>query len=79
MIVLRWINAALSQVVILIIRAYQLCISPLLPRSCRFTPTCSQYMTEAIRKKGVVVGLAKGLLRLMRCNPLFPGGHDPVR
>jgi putative membrane protein insertion efficiency factor len=78
-IVLRWINAALSRVVILAIRAYQLCISPLLPRSCRFTPTCSHYMAEAIRKKGVVVGLAKGLLRLMRCNPLFPGGHDPVR
>ncbi|MHC4789562.1 MAG: membrane protein insertion efficiency factor YidD [Planctomycetota bacterium] len=63
----------------LAIRCYQVCVSPLLPATCRFTPSCSQYMLEAIRKKGLVVGLAKGFWRLLHCNPFFPGGHDPVR
>ena len=69
----------LSAAAIALVRAYQVCISPLLPRVCRFTPSCSQYMIEAIRRKGFVVGTFKGVLRLLRCNPFFPGGHDPVR
>lgn len=79
MIVLHFIGSALKALAILLIRIYQYAISPVLPRTCRFTPTCSQYMLEAIRKKGLVVGLAKGILRILRCNPFFRGGHDPVR
>jgi len=76
--VLRAIDAALSGAVILLVRAYQLTLSRVLPRSCRFTPSCSQYMIEAVRKKGFLAGTWKGILRLLRCNPLFPGGYDPV-
>ena len=62
-----------------IIRFYQRFLSPL-KRSptCRFVPTCSSYAIEAIRKRGVVVGSVKAFWRLLRCNPLFPGGYDPV-
>jgi hypothetical protein len=79
MVVLRFANRALSGLAILAVRGYQRGISPFLPPSCRFSPSCSQYMIDAIQKKGFVLGVAKGLLRLLRCNPLFPGGYDPVR
>ena len=61
-----------------VVRFYQLCISPFLPRTCRFQPTCSQYMIDAIRKRGPVIGVLKGIWRIMRCNPFFRGGYDPV-
>jgi uncharacterized protein len=61
-----------------LIRGYQLFISPLLPRSCRFEPTCSEYMRQAIIEFGVLRGLAKGSWRLLRCNPFVRGGYDPV-
>jgi putative membrane protein insertion efficiency factor len=61
------------------VRFYQRFISRWLPPVCRFQPSCSQYMIDAIRKKGLLVGLWKGILRILRCNPLFPGGYDPVR
>lgn len=48
-------------------------------RSCRFTPTCSQYTLEAVKKYGVVKGLSLGFLRLIRCQPLSKGGYDPLR
>jgi hypothetical protein len=75
----RAAGRAIGAVLVALVRAYQLFISPLLPTVCRFQPSCSQYMIEAIRKKGPVVGLLKGLWRLLRCNPLFPGGYDPVQ
>lgn len=75
----RLIERALAWTVILMVRAYQRLLSPLLPRVCRFQPSCSQYMIDAIRKKGLVVGVLKGIWRVLRCNPLFPGGYDPVR
>ncbi len=77
--ILRLIRRALTGLVVLAIRGYQRCISPLLPPTCRFTPTCSQYMLDAIRKKGLVVGVWRGTLRLLRCNPFFRGGYDPVQ
>ncbi len=64
--------------VVALIRFYQRAISPSLPHSCRYYPTCSQYTVEAVAKYGVLRGLWKGLLRILRCNPLFPGGYDPV-
>ena len=60
------------------VRLYQLTVSPLLPRTCRFYPSCSRYMIEALRQKGPVIGLLQGLWRIMRCNPLCKGGYDPV-
>lgn len=60
------------------IRVYQLCISPLLPKSCRYTPTCSQYGIEAIQKYGIFKGGWLLLKRLLRCNPWGGHGYDPV-
>ncbi|MEO0853106.1 MAG: membrane protein insertion efficiency factor YidD [Cyanobacteria bacterium J06648_11] len=60
------------------IRGYQRGISPLLPRSCRFYPSCSQYMLEAVERFGAVKGVAMGLGRIARCHPWHPGGFDPV-
>ena len=70
----RWIGKAL----ILPIRGYQLFISPLLPPSCRYTPTCSQYAVEAISKHGPFKGLALAIWRILRCHPWGGHVHDPV-
>ena len=60
------------------IRGYQLFISPLFPPSCRFTPSCSQYAIEAIDRFGTMRGSYLATTRILRCNPLNPGGYDPV-
>lgn len=62
-----------------LIRMYKLIVSPLLPSACRFHPTCSEYMKDAIEKHGVVKGVGMGLRRLSRCHPFHQGGFDPVR
>jgi putative membrane protein insertion efficiency factor len=62
-----------------IVYAYQRYISPLLGPHCRYYPTCSQYTIDAVHARGTVAGLALGALRVARCNPLFPGGYDPVK
>ncbi len=61
-----------------LIRAYQICISPLFPASCRFTPTCSAYALEAIKKYGPGKGLLLSIRRILKCNPFHEGGYDPV-
>lgn len=63
---------------ILLVKFYQVCISPLKPATCRFTPTCSQYMIEAIRKYGPIKGIWLGTKRLLRCHPWGGSGYDPV-
>ncbi|MBQ0082532.1 MAG: membrane protein insertion efficiency factor YidD [Paludibacteraceae bacterium] len=68
----------LRRLLILPIRFYQLCISPMFPPSCRFTPTCSQYAVEAISKYGVLKGGWLTLKRIARCNPWGGSGYDPV-
>ena len=68
----------LTGVLIAPIRFYQLCISPMLPRSCRFTPTCSSYAVEALRVHGPGRGLLLTLRRLSRCHPWGGSGYDPV-
>ena len=60
------------------IRFYQKKISPLFGPKCRYYPTCSQYAIQAIEIHGVFKGSFLAVLRLLRCNPLFPGGYDPV-
>ncbi len=63
---------------LLLIRIYQSLISPLLGPSCRFTPTCSQYAKEALKKHGLFKGLYLTLNRLSSCHPWGKSGHDPV-
>lgn len=67
----------LSYVLIQMVKFYQRAISPLLWSSCRFTPTCSQYMILAIEKYGPIRGVWKGIWRILRCHPFHPGGFDP--
>ena len=59
-------------------RLYKRFLSPYLPPSCRFTPSCSRYTVEAIQKHGALRGCLLGAWRILRCNPFGKGGHDPV-
>lgn len=75
--VLRYLQALPKWGVIVAVRGYQLAISPLLPPTCRFRPTCSQYMIEAVQKYGLLRGVWKGICRLAKCHPFHPPGDDP--
>ena len=66
-----------SWLLIVSVRGYQVLLSPLLGRHCRFAPSCSEYFIEAVRKHGPVKGAFRGVLRICRCHPFHPGGHDP--
>ena len=66
------------QIVAGLIRGYQIIVSPMLPPSCRFTPSCSQYALEAVRRYGALRGSWLAVRRLTRCHPFHPGGFDPV-
>lgn len=68
----------MKYIVIIPVRLYQLTISPWLPKSCRYEPSCSNYMLEAVRKHGVWKGTGYGILRLLRCAPWGGQGYDPV-
>jgi putative membrane protein insertion efficiency factor len=61
-----------------LIKIYQSTLSQVMPPSCRFAPTCSQYTYEAISKYGFFKGVGMGIKRIARCHPLHPGGYDPV-
>lgn len=69
----------MSKLLRILIRGYQLIISPLLPPMCRFHPTCSSYAMEALEVHGVLRGGAMATVRICRCHPFNPGGFDPVR
>jgi hypothetical protein len=68
----------MKYVALALIRLYQVTLSPLLPPSCRFYPSCSRFTYEAISKYGFFRGGWMGARRIMRCNPFNPGGFDPV-
>lgn len=65
-------------VIIYIVKIYQKVISPLFPPSCRYSPSCSTYMIQAIEKHGAAKGSLMGTARIFRCNPFFKSGRDPV-
>ncbi len=65
--------------VILCLRLYKRWISPFLPSACRFHPTCSEYMSDAVARYGAVRGVWLGLKRLGKCHPFHSGGLDPVK
>lgn len=73
-----FVKRLLSAPFILLIKLYQWFISPLTPPSCRFTPTCSQYALEALRKYGPFKGGWLALRRILRCHPGGGSGYDPV-
>jgi putative membrane protein insertion efficiency factor len=63
---------------VLVVRFYQVAISPYTPSSCRYDPTCSQYTIEALRKRGLITGLWLSLKRIFTCHPWGGSGYDPV-
>lgn len=68
----------MRQVLVGLIRIYQVFISPLKGQSCRFYPTCSEYSVQALQKYGLIKGIWKSIKRILKCHPFHPGGHDPV-
>ena len=68
----------MKRILLLIIKMYQVCISPLCPGVCRYRPTCSQYMIEAIKVHGMGKGIYLGIKRILRCHPWGESGFDPV-
>ncbi len=75
---MQYIKRFFVLVLLLPIKFYQYCLSPLKPPTCRYVPTCSQYALEAIRKYGPIKGLWLTLKRLSRCHPWGGSGYDPV-
>ena len=79
MLFMNKLTEIIKKILVFFIRTYQLTISPRFSHgACRYTPTCSQYMLEAIQIHGPLKGIGLGILRILRCNPLFKGGYDPV-
>jgi len=68
----------LNQIIIFPVKIYQWTISPLFPSNCRYTPSCSNYMIEAVKEWGIFKGTALGLKRIGKCHPWGGDGHDPV-
>lgn len=72
------IQRVFSFPIVIIVKIYQWVISPILPQSCRYTPTCSNYMLEALKVWGPIKGTYLGLKRIFSCHPWGGHGHDPV-
>ena len=69
----------MQALILFLLRGYKRLISPLLPSACRYQPTCSEYMSQAVEKYGALRGVWLGFKRLLRCHPFHAGGFDPVR
>lgn len=74
---MRFLRSVASSALILPVRGYQLFLGPLLPKVCRYTPSCSEYFIQAVRLHGPLRGAWKGCGRLCRCHPWGGSGHDP--
>ncbi|MEO9257677.1 MAG: membrane protein insertion efficiency factor YidD [Crocinitomicaceae bacterium] len=75
---MKWIKRIIAFPFIFLIKVYQWIISPILPNSCRYTPTCSAYAIEAIKVHGIFEGLYLGVKRILSCHPWGKSGYDPV-
>ncbi|MFQ5712506.1 MAG: membrane protein insertion efficiency factor YidD [Candidatus Scalinduaceae bacterium] len=69
----------MRHILIKFVQVYQVILSPLLHPSCRYSPTCSQYVIDAIEKRGIFIGIFKGIWRILRCNPFGGSGYDPAK
>ncbi|MBW2003480.1 MAG: membrane protein insertion efficiency factor YidD [Deltaproteobacteria bacterium] len=65
--------------IVSLIKLYQVLVSPFMPSSCRFMPTCSTYASLAIDKYGIIKGGFLALIRILKCHPFHPGGYDPLK
>ena len=68
----------MAKIIIVLIQIYRITISPFIPQSCRFHPSCSAYAIEAFRSRGIMWGVWLTCIRLLKCNPFHAGGFDPV-
>jgi putative membrane protein insertion efficiency factor len=68
----------MTRILLIVIKAYQYLISPMLGPSCRYTPTCSEYSAQAVKKYGAIKGLWLSIKRVGRCHPWHDGGYDPL-
>jgi putative membrane protein insertion efficiency factor len=75
---IRYIYYPFILILVLLIKFYQMTISPILPPSCRYTPTCSTYTIQALHKHGLFLGIYLGIRRILSCNPWGGHGYDPV-
>lgn len=69
----------MKNVIVNLIRVYQKWVSVFFAPRCRFYPSCSDYAIKVVEKKGIIIGAFLAIWRICRCNPLFPGGHDPIK
>ena len=76
--IIKYLNNLLIAIVIIIIKAYQLLISPILKTNCRYLPTCSEYSIAAFKEHGLLNGFYYSLKRIFKCHPLGGYGYDPV-
>lgn len=76
--ILKMLKRIVAGIILALLWIYQKGISPYTPASCRFQPTCSEYMVQAVRKYGVLKGVWLGIRRILRCHPWGGSGYDPV-
>ncbi|HEX6546777.1 MAG TPA: membrane protein insertion efficiency factor YidD [Bryobacteraceae bacterium] len=69
----------MQRTILVVLKGYQRFLSPLLPSACRYYPTCSEYMVDAVERYGCFKGIWLGIKRIGRCHPFHEGGYDPVR
>ncbi len=75
---MRKIRELITKFLLGLLNIYQKFLSPLKQPSCRFYPSCSEYAIQAIKKYGILKGMGKAIVRVVKCNPFHPGGYDPV-